>query len=61
MLMSKEIVEKEGFLGGKPFLKGTRIRVTDIAVKYEELGYSKEELLKAYPRLTEDNLEAVLN
>jgi len=59
--MSKNIVEEEGVLGGEPFLEGTRIRVSDVAVKYEGLGHSVDEILKAYQRLDEPDVEAALN
>jgi uncharacterized protein (DUF433 family) len=50
-MSNTEIAFEDGKLGGEPFLEGTRIRVSDIAVKYEKLGYSIDEILKAYPRL----------
>jgi uncharacterized protein (DUF433 family) len=59
--MSREIVKDESRLGGKPFLEGTRIRVSDIAVKYEKLGYSIEELLEAYERLERSDIHSALS
>ena len=59
--MSREVKSEEGVLGGEPFLQGTRIRVSDVAVKYEELGYTVDEILEAYPRLSEEDVENALN
>jgi len=38
--------------GGSPIIKGTRIRVVDIAIEYERLGYSPDEIIDAHPHLT---------
>ena len=52
---------EDGVLGGEPFLEGTRVRVSDVAVKYEDLGYSLEEIVAAYERLDEEDVEEALN
>ena len=44
---------------GKPCVKGTRIRVELILKKLGE-GYSYDELLIAYPRLTIEDIHEVL-
>ncbi|MFB6192956.1 MAG: DUF433 domain-containing protein [Candidatus Nanohaloarchaea archaeon] len=59
--MAREIVSDQEILGGEPFLEGTRIRVSDIAVKYEELGYTIEEIGKAYERLEKEDIEKVVS
>ena len=43
-------------LGGAPVIKGTRIPVHDIAASLNA-GHSKERVLLAYPRLTEEQIE----
>jgi uncharacterized protein (DUF433 family) len=45
---------------GKPVIKGTRITVELILRKLSE-GMSFEELLKAYPHLTKDDILATLS
>lgn len=60
MTEGREILRNEDKLGGQPFLEDTRIRVSDIAVKYEKLGYSVEEILKAYPRLDRSDVHTAL-
>lgn len=58
--MAREVVVDSEKLGGEPFLEDTRVRVSDIAVKYEKLGYSIEELLEAYPRLEREDVHTAL-
>lgn len=60
MGQEKSVISREGKLGGQPFLKGTRIRISDIAVKYEKLGYSVNELLQAYPDLNKSDIHTAL-
>ena len=37
--------------GGQPVIKGTRIRVMDIAIKYELMGQSADKIIDEYPHL----------
>ena len=37
--------------GGSPIIDGTRIRVIDIAIEYEMLGHSPDEIISAHPHL----------
>ena len=46
-------------LQGKPVVRGTRIPVEDILRKLSE-GASEADLLDAYPRLTREDIHAVL-
>jgi uncharacterized protein (DUF433 family) len=41
---------------GSPVIVGTRTRVTDIAIEYDRLGMTPDEIIDAHPYLT---LEAV--
>lgn len=59
--MNRKILTDEEKLGGEAFLEDTRVRVSDIAVKYEQLGYTKDEILEAYPRLDKKDVEKALN
>ncbi|MFT4868277.1 MAG: hypothetical protein ACI9LV_000904 [Candidatus Nanohaloarchaea archaeon] len=59
--MTKEILTDEKKLGGEPYLEETRIRVSDIAIKYEELSYTLEEIEKAYERLGKRDIEKALS
>jgi uncharacterized protein (DUF433 family) len=44
---------------GKPCIKGTRIPVDMISNKINN-GYSVEDLLDAYPRITKEDIEACM-
>lgn len=46
------IARQKGVCGGKPVIKGTRIRVAQIAIEYERLGWSPDEIVRAHPHLT---------
>lgn len=46
------ITSQKGVCGGKPAIKGTRIRVSQIAIEYERLGWSPDEIVRAHPHLT---------
>ena len=41
---------------GSPVISGTRIRVIDIAIKYDRIGLTPDQIIDAHPHLT---LEAV--
>ena len=45
-------------LGGKPVIKGTRISV-ELLLEFLGAGWSTEDLLREYPRLTSDDIRAV--
>lgn len=46
------IARQKGVCGGKPVIKGTRIRVAQVAIEYERLGWSPDEIVRAHPHLT---------
>ncbi|MDP2279797.1 MAG: DUF433 domain-containing protein [Nitrospirota bacterium] len=54
------IVSDSKILGGKPIVKGTRISVALILQNIAS-GMTKEEILRGYPTLTTDGLEAALD
>ncbi len=52
------IVASDDVLIGKPTIKGTRLSV-EFIIDCLASGWTEEELLKNYPRLTKGNLQAV--
>lgn len=59
MAESPTIVQDPDVLGGKPSVRGTRISVELICERVED-GWSIEEVMNSYPRLTRrDVLEAL--
>jgi len=45
------IVKKKEICDGSPIVEGTRTRVIDIAIEYEALGYSPDEIIDNHPYL----------
>lgn len=46
------ITRKKGVCGGKPIIAGTRIKVAQIAVEYEMMGLTPDQIIDAHPHLT---------
>lgn len=46
------ITRKKGVCGGKPIIAGTRIKVTQIAIEYEMMGLTPDQIIEAHPHLT---------
>jgi len=45
------IEANEKICGGSPVIKGTRTRVVDIAIEYEYLNHTPDEIISAHPIL----------
>ena len=58
--MTEHIESKPGVCGGKPCVKGTRIRVWDIHVWLDLGGRSPQEIVAAFPQLTLADVHAAL-
>jgi len=54
------IVRTAGLLSGKPRIDGTRIRVEDIAIQYENWGLTPDEICDAFPGTTLAQVHAAL-
>jgi uncharacterized protein (DUF433 family) len=46
------ITRKKGVCGGKPIIAGTRIKVSQIAIYVEKMGYTPDDIVSAHPHLT---------
>ncbi len=46
------VTRKAGVCGGKPIIRGTRIKVSQIVIEYERLGWTPDEIVQAHPHLT---------
>ena len=53
------IMKTRGVLGGKARIAGTRIAVSHM-VALVKLGYTVEQVLREYPQLTREQVEAAL-
>lgn len=56
----ERIVVDPAILTGKPAIKGTRLAVEFLLELLAE-GWTREEILRNYPRLTDEDLQAVLH
>ena len=45
------VVKNNDICGGNPIIEGTRTRVIDIAIEYEILGHSPDEIISSHPQL----------
>jgi uncharacterized protein (DUF433 family) len=45
------VVKNREICGGSPIIEGTRTRVIDIAIEYEILGHSPDEIITSHPYL----------
>jgi uncharacterized protein (DUF433 family) len=57
--MFNRIVSDPTVLGGKPCVRGSRISV-EFILELMASGASREEILKAYPHLTTDDVEEAI-
>jgi len=47
--------------GGQPVISGTRIKVMDIAIRYELMGMSVDEIVDEYPHLKLEQIHDALS
>jgi len=60
MTWQERIVIDPNILVGKPVIKGTRLAV-EFIIELMAQGWSEEDILKSYPKITSDDLHACLN
>lgn len=46
------ITRRKGVCGGKPIIKGTRIKVSQIVIYYEKMSYTPDAIVEAHPHIT---------
>jgi uncharacterized protein (DUF433 family) len=54
------VVSTPGVCGGRPRIDGHRITVEDVAIWYERMGFSADEIVSAHPSLTLSDVHAAL-
>jgi len=59
-VLVQHIVKTPGVMGGKPRIDGHRIRVSDIVVWHEKMGWSPDEIVDQFPGLTLADVYAAL-
>jgi uncharacterized protein (DUF433 family) len=58
--LGDRIVSTPGMCGGKPRIAGHRIKVADVAVWYERMGLSPDEIVSTWPSLSLSDVHAAL-
>lgn len=51
-LLKLYITRNENICGGKPIIRKTRIKVAQIAIEYDLMGLTADEIIQAHPHLT---------
>ena len=46
---------------GSPIIAGTRIRIADIAIEYEYMNYTPDDIVNAHPHLKLEQVHAALS
>lgn len=59
-VISEHIEITLGICGGKPRIAGHRIKVQDVAIWYEEINLSPQEIVDRYPLITLSDVHAAL-
>ena len=55
------ITRDESICGGSAIIEGTRIRVLDIAIEYDRLGYSPDHIIDLHPHLSLEQVHDALS
>lgn len=55
------IVQDDGICGGMPRIAGTRIKVQHIAVEYDRLGLTPDQICNSHPGLTLAQIHAAIS
>jgi uncharacterized protein (DUF433 family) len=58
--LADRIVVTPGVRGGKPRIAGHRITVADVAIWYERMGMSPDEIVSEYPTITLSDVHVAL-
>jgi uncharacterized protein (DUF433 family) len=59
-VITERITKTPSVCGGKACIAGHRIRVMDVAIWYEHMGMSVDEIVTAYPTITLSDVHAAL-
>ena len=55
------VVKSKDICNGNPIIEGTRTRVIDIAVEYEILGHSPDDIINSHPHLSLSQIHDALS
>ncbi len=55
------VVRDVGICGGQPRIAGTRLKVQHVALEYERLGWTPDQICQAHPGITLAQVHAALS
>jgi uncharacterized protein (DUF433 family) len=55
------VTRKKEICNGSPIIEGTRVRVIDIAIEFDRLGYSPDRIADAHPHLSLSQIHDALS
>ena len=55
------ILQDDGICGGEPRVAGTRLKVKQIVLEYERLGWTTDQICDAHPGVTLSQVHAALS
>ena len=58
---SVHIVQDEGICGGQPRISGTRLKVQHIALEYDRLGWTPDQICDAHPGINLAQVHAAIS
>ena len=56
-----KIVKNKEVCNGRPAISGTRIKVSQIAIEFEHMGMSPDDIVQAHPHLNLSQVHAALS
>jgi len=59
-VITEHIAKTPGVCGGKACIAGTRVRVMDIMIWHEHMGWSADEIVSQIPHITLSDVHAAL-
>ena len=55
------IVQEDGICGGQPRIAGTRLKVQHIALEYDRLGWTPDQICDAHPGISLSQIHAAIS
>jgi uncharacterized protein (DUF433 family) len=60
-IQSKYVVSDQGICNGQPRIAGTRLKIQGIALEYERLGWTPDQICENHPGITLAQVHAALS
>lgn len=60
-VLQSHIVQDDGICGGQPRIAGTRLKVQHIALEYDRLGWTPDQICDAHPEISLAEVHAAIS